>query len=100
MNRMAGILATIGLVLLGIFGGIISGALIVYFLSAVSYQAVYSGATSPVILDANRYFELISSNSLRSVWAMNWEERQQSSTNVICFGLSDYSQKRPDPFVQ
>ncbi len=45
MNRIIGIFVKIGLVLLGTFGGMFSGAVIVYFLSAVIYQMVYSGTT-------------------------------------------------------
>jgi hypothetical protein len=37
---MTGIFAKIGLFLLGTFGGMVSGAVIVYFLSAVIYQMV------------------------------------------------------------
>jgi hypothetical protein len=43
MNRITGIFVKISLVLLGIFGGMISGAVIVYFLAAAIYQMVYSG---------------------------------------------------------
>jgi len=43
MNLIVGILVKIGLVLLGTFGGMISGAMIVYFLSGAIYQAIYSG---------------------------------------------------------
>jgi len=43
MNRITGIFVKIGLVLFGTFGGMISGAVIVYFLSGVIYQMVYSG---------------------------------------------------------
>jgi hypothetical protein len=44
INRITGIFLKIGLVLLGTFGGMISGAMFVYFLSSVIYQMVYSGA--------------------------------------------------------
>jgi len=43
MNRITGFFVKIGLVLLGTFGGMISGAVIVYFISGVIYQMVYSG---------------------------------------------------------
>ena len=43
MNRMIGIFEKIGLFLLGTFGGMISGAVIVYFLSAAIYLMIYSG---------------------------------------------------------
>jgi hypothetical protein len=43
MNRITGIFVKIGLVLFGTTGGMISGAVIVYFLSGVIYQMVYSG---------------------------------------------------------
>ena len=43
MNRITGVFAKIGLVLLGTFGGMFSGAVIVYFLAGVIYQMVYSG---------------------------------------------------------
>jgi hypothetical protein len=43
MNRITDIFVKIGLVLFGTFGGMISGAVIGYFLSGVIYQMVYSG---------------------------------------------------------
>jgi hypothetical protein len=43
MDRITGIFVKIGLVLLGTFGGMISGAVIVYFLAGVTYLMVYSG---------------------------------------------------------
>jgi hypothetical protein len=44
MNRITGIFVKIGLALLGTFGGMISGVVIVYFLSAMIYQVVYNSA--------------------------------------------------------
>jgi hypothetical protein len=43
MNRITGAFVKIVLVLFGTFGGMISGAVIVYFISGVIYQMVYSG---------------------------------------------------------
>jgi len=39
MNRITGISVKIGLVLIGTFGGMISGTVIVYFLTGVIYQS-------------------------------------------------------------
>jgi hypothetical protein len=44
LNRITGIFVNIGLVLVGTFGGMISGAVIVYFLSCAIYQMAYSSA--------------------------------------------------------
>jgi hypothetical protein len=43
MKRITGIFAKIALVLLGTFGGMISGAVIIYTLSGMVYRMVYSG---------------------------------------------------------
>ena len=44
MNRITGAFVKIGLVLIGTFAGMISGTVMVYFLTGVIYQIVYSGA--------------------------------------------------------